>query len=235
VRRLTLALDALPTLREASCSDVDLPAAATLAELAGVEAVRIGVTEDLKPVREEDVLELRRGARHLELRMPPSQSLVRVALEARPDRVLLAAPGLDGRSPASPLDVRSRASGCAGVVRAMAEVGIPALLLVAPELEAVKVAHAENACGVEFFTGSLVDLPPLERARELERLGDAVRLAAKLRLEVGLGGGLGYRSVREVLAAAPAVESVAVGRAALSRAVLVGLDLAVREMLALLK
>jgi pyridoxine 5'-phosphate synthase PdxJ len=58
-----------------------------------------------------------------------------------------------------------------------------------------------------------------------------VRLAAKLRLGIGLGGGLGFGSIPDVLAEAPAAESVAVGRAALSRALLVGLDRALRDLL----
>ena len=58
---------------------------------------------------EADVRQARRNARELELRMPPNQSLLKVALDARPDRVLLAAEPRDGRRPAGPLDLRSRA------------------------------------------------------------------------------------------------------------------------------
>ena len=57
-----------------------------------------------------------------------------------------------------------------------------------------------------------------------------MRLAAKLRLAIGLGGGLGFRALRELLEAAPAVERVAVGRAAIARALLVGLDRSVRDL-----
>ncbi len=234
MRRLTVALDSLPSLREATHSDVDLSAAATLAELAGVDAVRLGVSEDQKPVRAEDVLEARRAARVLELRMPPSQGLLKLALEARPDRVLLAAEGLDGRSPAGPLDLRRRSLPLGPVMRVLGEAGIPVAALIAPDLEAVKAAHAEQLTSVELFTGNLVDLPAPERAAELEKLSDAVRMAAKLRMAVGLGGGLGYRSLREVLEAAPAAGRVAVGRSAMTRAVLVGLDRALRDLRSLL-
>jgi pyridoxine 5'-phosphate synthase PdxJ len=61
-----------------------------------------------------------------------------------------------------------------------------------------------------------------------------VRLAAKLRLAIGIGGGLGFRGLRELLDAAPAVESVAIGRAAIARALLVGIDRSVRDLRALL-
>jgi pyridoxine 5-phosphate synthase len=235
LRRLTLSLDCLPRLREATGSpDVDVAAAATLAELAGADAIRIGVGEELRPVSEADVRRARQNARELELRMPPSQSLLKVALDARPDRVLLAAEARDGKRPSSPLDLRGRSQSLAAITRALAEAGIVAGALVAPELEAVKVAHAEGVRGVEFFTGALVDLPAAERSVQIEKLADAVRLAAKLRLAIGIGGGLGFRGLRELLDAAPAVESVAIGRAAIARALLVGLDRSVRDLRALL-
>jgi pyridoxine 5-phosphate synthase len=230
MRSLTLALDALPSLRDATgAGDVDVAAAATLAELAGVDAVRLSVNEDLKPVREED-----RAARRLELRMPPSPGLLKVALEARPDAVVLATEGRDGRMPSRPLELQGRGPSLAPVVRGLAEAGIPVAAVVAPDVEAVKVVHAEGVSGVQVFTGAIVDLPAPERNRELERLGDAVRLAAKLRLVVSVGGGLGYRTLPEVIRAAPAIERVVVGRAALARAVLVGLDRALRDLRELL-
>jgi pyridoxine 5-phosphate synthase len=233
-RRLIVALDGLPCLRDATASaDVDLAAAATLAELAGVDAVRLGASEDLKPVREEDLAEGRRAVRCLELRMPPVPGLLRVALALRPDRVLLSAEGRDGRSPSSPVDLRGRPQPVQAAVRALAEAGIPAGAVVAPDLEMVKHAHGAGVAAVELYTGAIVDLPGPERLAALQRLSDAVRLASKLRLAVGIGGGLGFRSVGEVLTASPALESVAVGRAVIARAMLVGMDRAVRDLRAL--
>lgn len=230
MRKLTLALDALPSLREATHSDIDVAAAATLAELAGVGAIRLGVTDDLKPVTEKDVLETRRASRVFELRMPPSQALLKVALEARPNLAVLAMPGRDGRSPSWPLDLRARGISLAPLIRMLGDAGIPIGVLVAPNIEAVKAAHGEGARNVEIFTGLVVDLPPDERRVALEELGDAVRLASKLGIAVSIGGSLGYRNLQEVLEAAPAISSVTVGRSALSRAVLVGLDRALRDL-----
>jgi pyridoxine 5-phosphate synthase len=235
MRTLTLELDALPSLRDAmAANDVDLAAASTLAELAGVDAVRLGVNEDLKPVREEDLRDTRRAARRLELRMPPLESLVRVALDVRPNSVLLASDRREGRVAASPLDFRSGVGGLSSVLRTLADAGIGAAALVAPTLEAVKTAHGHGLAHVELYTGALVDLPGAERRKAFDALGDAARLAAKLGLGLGLAGGLGYRTLPEVIQAAPAADRVAVGRAALTRAMLVGLDRALRDMRALL-
>jgi len=235
MRALVLELDALPSLREAAeARDVDVPAAAMLAELAGVDAVRLGVNGDRKPVREEDLRDARRTARRLELRLRPTELLMAVALETRPDRVLLAADGQEGRAASAPLTLRGGSPGLSGMIRTLVEAGIPVSGLVQPTIDAVKHAHEEGVSGVELYTGALVDLPGPERASALVAMGDAARLAAKLRLSLGLAGGLGFRNVREVLEAAPAADRVAVGRAALSRAMLVGIDQAVRDLRTLL-
>jgi pyridoxine 5-phosphate synthase len=234
VRRLTVSLDGLSSLRDVTASrEIDLAAAATLAELAGVDALRLAVNEELRPVREEDVRDVRRAARRFELRMPPHQGLLKVALEGRPDRVVLAAEGRTAGAPAAPLDLRARGVSLDPVVRGLAEAGIPAVALVPPDSEALKRVHGEGVAAVEFYSGSIVDLPAAERRVELERLGDTVRLASKLRMGIGLGGALGYRSLPEVLETCPAVEWVAVGRAALARGLLIGLDRALRDLRAL--
>ena len=231
VRRLVLALDALMSLREVTHSgDIGVAAAVTLAELAGADAVRLGIDEELKPVTESDVLDARRVARRFELRMTTSPGLLKVALEARPDRVLLTASARDGGWAGGPLDFRVGAQSLAPVLHGLHEAGIPISLRVPPKLDAVKLAHAQGATGVELYTGAILDLPEAEREAELESLVDAVRLAAKLRLRIAIGGGLGYATVSEVLDRVPATEVVAVGRAAMSRALLVGLDRAIRDL-----
>jgi len=223
-------------LREAAhCGDIDVAAAVTLAELAGVDAVRLGIDEELKPVAESDVLNARRAARRFELRMAASPGLLKVALEARPDRVLLAASARDGGWEGGPLNLRAGDQPLAPVMHGLSEAGIPVSLRVPPKLDAVKFAHAQRASGVELYTAAILDLPETERAAELEALADAVRLAAKLRMRIGIGGGLGYATLPELLDRVPATESVALGRAAISRALLVGMDRAIRDLRAIVQ
>lgn len=231
-RALTLCLDALAGARQlAERSEPDLAAAATVAELAGADALRLGLAEALQPVDESDVRDVRRAAPCLELRMAPVPPLLKVALEARPDRVLLASEGRGERRGGVPLDLRAWGRALAPALRSLREeAGARVAVLVPADVDAVKAAHAADADGVELFTGSWVDLPGAERGAELQRLADAARIAAKLRLEVAAGGGLGPRDLAPLLAAAPAVERVTVGRAALSRALLVGLDRALHAL-----
>jgi pyridoxine 5-phosphate synthase len=231
VRRLVLILDTFPILRSAAAAkDIDVTAAATMAELSDVDAVRLGVNEDLLPVSEQDVGDARRAARSFELAMPVSQPLVKVALEAQPDRVVLAACGREGGLPSQPVDLRGRGVSLAPIVRSLGDAGIPVTALIKPEIDAVKAAHAEGVDGVEFYTGAIVDLPPADRGRELTSLGDAARLASKLRMHIAVGGGLGYRGVGEVIEHAPVISSISVGRSVFARALLVGMERAVRDL-----
>jgi len=226
MRRLVLDLDGLARLREAVGGPA-LPAAAALASVAGADAVRLGLSEELQTVSERDLREVAAAGAALELRMAPIPSLVKAALEARPARVLLAS-GQGGA--VLPLDFRAWSNVLAPTLRTLAEAGLASVALVGPDLVHVKAAHAVGARGVELYTGALVDLPLAERAEALARLGDAARLAAKLRLEVGLGGHLDEHSLGPVLEAAPSATSVAIGRAFVRRAALVGIDRATRDL-----
>jgi pyridoxine 5-phosphate synthase len=230
VRRLVLVLDGLCALRElAGPGGPDPAAAATLATLAGADAVQLGASEDERPVSEADLRDAARAADAFELRIAPTPSLAKLALEARPERVVLASEPRSGILPA-PLDLRLAGPGLMATVRELRDAGLRVAALVAPELDAVKAAHAAGVEAADLWTGACLDLPEPSRRAALERLADAARLAAKLRLEVGVSGGLGVRELAPLLAAAPVVERVVVGRFLVSRALLVGLERAVRDL-----
>ena len=234
MRSLSLCLDSLPALRETAGTQLDLSAATSLAELAGVSALRLGVDEGQRPVAEADVQLVRRTAQRFELRLPVSQGLLKLALETRPDAVLLAGDPFDGTLASRPVEANSGSSGLSSMVRSLAEAGVEVMMLIVPSLDAVKAAHGLGVGRVELFTGATVDLPIGERNGRLDALGDAARLAAKLRMSVGVGGGLDYRSVSEVLEIFPSADFVSAGRAVLARSLLVGIDRAVRDFIALL-
>lgn len=228
--RMVLSLDSWPSLRELSGDDrSDLGAAACLAELAGVDCLRLSINEDLVPVRETDVDTLRRASRSMELRMPVSQNLLKIPLEARPDRVVLVGDRHEATGPAPPVDGRVSGAALGTVLRALEDVGIATSVRVAPELDAIRAVHAQGVSDVELFTGYLIDLPDPERRAALVTLGDTARLASKLRLRIAVAGGLDDRNVREVLEAAPSAARVVFGRGLARRALLVGLDRAVRD------
>ncbi|MBW2425133.1 MAG: pyridoxine 5'-phosphate synthase [Deltaproteobacteria bacterium] len=229
--RIVASLDAWLALRDFAGDDrSDLVAAASLAEVAGVDALRLSIQDEGGPVRESDVDALRRAARFFELCMPVSQTLLKVPLEARPDRVVLVGDRKETAGSAPPVDARAAGSGLGAVVRALEEAGLRTSVRVAPQIEAVRAIHALGVRDVELFTGHLVDLPEEERRGALVALGDTARLAAKLRLGLAVAGGLDEWNLREVLEAAPSVERVVLGRGLARRSLLVGVDRATRDL-----
>ena len=237
MRDLVLSLDAVAALTEgptpghaATGRFFDLGAAATLAELAGASAVRVVLSEEMRPLDESDVQHLRRVAPGLDLRIPVSTSLLKPVLEARPDRVVLSGESYDRAQAAHPVDLRMQATAVQSLVRSFEDAGIPCVLLIPPEIDCVKVAHGLGVHGVDLYTGATLDLPPREQAGALEALGDAARLAGKLHLEVGLAGSIDAASGRRLLEFVPSAERIVVGRALLGRALLVGMDRAVRDL-----
>lgn len=228
--RIVVSLDSWPALRDFAGDDQsELGKAASLAELAGVDSLRLGIQEELSPVRESDVVQLRAAARSLELRMPISPTLVKLALATRPDRVVLVGDRHSATGPVPPVDARVAGPALANVLRSLAEARIRTTVRVSPELDAVRAAHVQGVADVELFTGWLVDLPEPERKAALVGLGDAARLASKLRMGMALAGGLDDRNLREVIDAAPSAERIVLGRGLARRALLVGLDRAVRD------
>ena len=231
MRKLITCLDAIAVLRDqVLLRGATLGAATTLAELGGADAVRVGLLEELRPVTESDLLEVRRAARQLELRMAPMPTLVKSALEARPERVLLAAETRSAGRAAGPLDFQAWGSALSPVVRTLQEAGIGVMARIAPHPEAVKAARHADIPAVELDTSRLVDVPEAELVPALSELSDAARLAAKLGLRIGLAGRLDERSLSRLLEVAPVSEWVAVGREWVGRSLLCGIDRATRDL-----
>jgi pyridoxine 5-phosphate synthase len=231
MRVLVADLDAAGALREiARCGEPRLAALALAAEMSGADAVRLSANEALRPVRESDLHDVRRVVRQLEVRLAPTPSLLKLALEVRPDRVVLASEPTRERLDAAPLDAAALRHALPPAARALREAGIPVWVRIAPEPESVKLARGTEIAGVELSSVGTIDLPESERAAALERFGDAARLASKLRLPIGVSGGLEAGRVRTIVLAAPIIERVVVGRALVGRALLVGIERAVREL-----
>ncbi len=231
--RLCVNIDHVATLRQARRgSEPDPVHAAVLAELAGAAGVAVHLRGDRRHVQDRDVELLRQVVKgRLTLATAATQEMLRIALTVRPDQVTLVPERPQELTTEGGLDAVLNSASLKGVVGALAEAGIRVALFVAPELEQVKECHRLGATAVE-LSAALYAEARGERPREaaLRHLADAARLGRKLGLRVQVGHGLGYESVRPV-AALPEVDDVTVGHAVVARALLVGMERAVREML----
>jgi pyridoxine 5-phosphate synthase len=231
--RLGVNIDHVATLRQARrAPEPDPVHAAVLAELGGAHGITVHLRADRRHMQDRDVEMLRQVVKtRLNLEMGATQEMVRTALTVKPDQATLVPERREELTTEGGLDVVLNSAQLRPVVRTLQEAGIQVSLFVDPDLEQVKEAHKIDAQAVEINTASYADARD-ERLREssLRKVTDAARLGRKLGLHVHAGHGLTYTNVAAI-AALPEIGELNIGHNIVARAVLVGMERAVREML----
>ncbi len=231
--RLGVNVDHVATLRQQRRMRYPDPvAAALLCELAGAHQITIHLREDRRHIQERDLTLLRQTVQtQLNLEMAASPEMVQRAYEAKPDMATLVPERREELTTEGGLDLIAGRDQVRKVVKTLSDADIVTSIFVDPEVEQVRAAHRIEAQRVELHTGRYADAQSRsDRDRELGRLIDAAKAAAKLGLGVAAGHGLSYENV-EAVAAIPEIEELNIGHAIVARAVLVGMERAVREML----
>ena len=235
--RLGVNVDHVATLRQSRRTLYPDPvAAALLAELAGADQITIHLREDRRHIQERDLQVMRKTvATRLNLEMAATQEMVKIAYETKPDVATLVPERREELTTEGGLDVVGGRDAVRRVVKTLRDAEIRVSLFIDPDLDQVKAAHRAEAEVVELHTGRYCDARlASDRRKELSRLIDACKAAAKLGLEVAAGHGLNYENVVPV-AAIPEIEELNIGHSIVGRAVLVGFERAVREMKALVE
>lgn len=229
-RRLIVHLDGVAALRESAASTQPDPvAAAVLVEMGGADGVAVQLRADRRHVQDRDARLLRQTVQgHFCLDIAPTQEMLKLALELRPDAVGLVRE-VDGElAKGGGVDLISELAGFGEMVRALEEGRIRAEVAIDPDLDQVKGAHRVGARGVRIVTRRFCEGGP-DYAQEHARICDAVRLAEKLGMQVGVGGALDATRFRD-LAELEGIADVHIGHSIVSRSLLVGLERAVHEM-----
>jgi len=233
--RLGVNIDHVATIRQARHAREPEPAtAAALAELAGAEGITVHLRGDRRHIQDRDLKVLREVvSTRLNVEMAVTDEMVAVAAEVKPDQVTLVPEHPEEVTTTGGLDVIQHQVAIAGVVGRLQEEGIAVSLFIDAMPEQVARAQQTGATAIEINTGSYADASPDRRAAALARIRQAARQAHEDGLEVLGGHGLTYVNVKPVAAIREIVE-LNIGHSLVSRAVLVGMERAVREMVALL-
>jgi pyridoxine 5-phosphate synthase len=231
--RLGVNIDHVATVRQArKVAEPDPVHAAVLAELAGAHGITVHLRADRRHIQDRDVEILRQTVKtRLNLEMAATQEMVRIALTVKPNQVTLVAERREEVTTEGGLDVVLNSVQLKPVVRTLQDGGIGVSLFVDPDLEQVKESHKLDAQAIEINTASYADArddKALDAA--LRKTIDAARLAKRLGLLVYAGHGLTYQNVR-ALTAISELSELNIGHSIVSRALLVGMERAVREML----
>jgi pyridoxine 5-phosphate synthase len=235
--KLTVNVDHVATVREARKTvEPDPVHAAVLAELGGADGITVHLREDRRHIRDRDVEILRSTVKvPLNLEMGLAPDILEAALLIEPDLVTIVPEKREELTTEGGLDVASEAARVREAVERLHAKGIHVSLFVDPESEQLEASADTGADVVELHTGEYANAAGKAQEETLARLREASTFArVTLDLQVHAGHGLTYRNVKPV-ASVPEVVELAIGHSIVSRAILVGMERAVREMGALIR
>jgi pyridoxine 5-phosphate synthase len=233
--RLAVNIDHVATVRQARRAREPEPvAAALLCELAGARGITVHLRGDRRHIGDRDVEVLRQVvAIKLNVEMAPTPEMTAIAVRVRPHQVTLV-PEREGElTTEGGLDVPPNREAITSAVRDLRAAGVRVSIFVDPDERQMIASRACGADAAEINTGAYAAAQESAREAELARVVTAARAGAKQGLEVLAGHGLNYVNVIPIVAI-PEIVELNIGHSIVARAVLVGLDRAVREMVALL-
>lgn len=224
-------IDHIATIRQARRTiEPDPVTAAALAELGGADGITIHLREDRRHIQDRDLRILRETVRtHLNLEMAATSEMVRIALEVKPDYVTLVPERREEVTTEGGLNVMKQQDHLTQVVDQLQGQGIPVSLFIDPDTEQIRAAAATHTQWIELHTGRYADTKGKAQQHHLIQLKNGAETALEFGLRVNAGHGLTYWNVQPV-AEIPGMEELNIGHSIISRAVLVGLERAVREM-----
>ena len=230
--RLGVNVDHVATIRQARRGSVPDPVeAAVLAELAGCDGITVHLREDRRHIQDRDLSVLKGIVKTgLNLEMAATQDMVKTALEIKPHSATLVPERREELTTEGGLEVAMNMDYLKKVIRLLKDAEIRTSLFIDADIEQVKASHRVGTDAVEIHTGKYAEAKTRSEAQaEHGRIVNAAKVAHKLNMEVVAGHGLDYRNVRAVTEI-PEVVEVNIGHSIVSRALMVGMERAVREM-----
>lgn len=237
MRSLMVNIDHVATLREARGIHYPEPVyAAGIAEMAGASGIIVHLREDRRHIKDRDVKLLREAVRtKLNLEMAATAEMVSIATEIRPDMVTLVPEKRQELTTEGGLDVAGQSRKLSKVVESLRASGIYVSLFIDPRESQLAASKLVGADMVEIHTGTYSDAEnEMIRQEELKKIAQSAVRAKELGLGVNAGHGLHYHNVREV-AAIKDIDELSIGHSIIARAIFVGLNRAVRDMIELIQ
>ena len=230
--RLGVNIDHVATVRQARrAAEPDPVAAAVLAILGGADGITIHLREDRRHIQDRDLRLLRQVVTNqLNLELAAVAEIVQIACEVKPDQATLVPERRQELTTEGGLDVIAQENLIGRTVEQLQKTGIRVALFVDPDQRQIEAAKRLGVEAVEIQTARYSEArTPQEVDEQLNALIEAASQAADLGLHVHMGHGLTYHNVQPI-AAIPQVEELNIGHSIISRAVLVGMEQAVRDM-----
>jgi len=239
--KLGVNIDHVATLREARYrgrerGEPDPVAAALACEAAGAHGITAHLREDRRHMQDRDIWKLREVIRtRLNLEMANAPEIVAIALKLKPNIICLVPERRQEVTTEGGLDVAGSLAALTETRKRMNDAGIEVSLFIAPDPAQIEAAARTGSQFIELHTGAFAESFDNERGRaaELERLVAGAKQAHALGLKVNAGHGLNYENLT-LVHRVPHLVELNIGHSIISRAVTVGIEAAVKEMLRLM-
>jgi pyridoxine 5-phosphate synthase len=224
-------VDHVATVREARKTfEPDPVMAATLAILGGADGITVHLREDRRHIHDRDLRLLREVVQcELNLEMAATEEMIRIALDVKPDMVTLVPEKRQELTTEGGLDIIGHKEHIKEIIKRIHGGGIPVSLFVNPVITDVKASKETGTDMVEIHTGLYSNAKGKKQKEELHRVMEAVKIAKDSGLMANAGHGLNYFNVQDI-ASIKGIRGLYIGHSIISRAVLVGIERAVREM-----
>jgi pyridoxine 5-phosphate synthase len=230
--KLSVNIDHIATLRQArGGSEPDPLWAAVLAEKAGAHGIIAHLREDRRHIQDHDVKLLGQVVKgQFNLEMAAVDEMVDIALTLKPDLCTLVPERRQELTTEGGLEVQGNLETIAKINRRLQAEGIMVSLFIDPDQTQLRAAHMCGAWKVELHTGAYANAKGREAEKELANLTDGARMASKLGLKVAAGHGLTLHNIAPLLEIEE-IEDYSIGHSIVGRALFIGLEAAVKEML----
>ena len=235
---LMVNIDHVATVRQArGGSEPDPVVAAALAELAGCDGIIVHLREDRRHIQDRDLELLRETVKtKLNLEMAAVPEMVRIAQKIKPDIATLVPEKRRELTTEGGLDVIANRKSVKRTVKELQKAGITVSLFIDPNPKQIEVSREEIETDyIEIHTGAFSEAMNLTQEKsELQKLIEAVEVASQLGLGINAGHGLDYYNIKKVVSIEE-IEEFSIGHSIIARAIMVGMEQAVREMIALVE
>jgi len=234
--KFSLNIDHFATVRNSRGGQQPDPVtAALIAEQAGVDGIVCHLREDRRHINERDVRLLRELIKtRLDLEMAATDEIVKIACDIGPELATLVPEKRQELTTEGGLNVLDNISRIKDTIEELHEAEIEVSLFIEPEIEQIDASAEINSDFIEIHTGVFANaLSEEEQFDELERIRAAVKHAKKLGMGVNAGHGLDYQNIK-IFREIPDIDEVSIGHSVIAHAMFVGIDRAVKEIMALL-
>lgn len=223
-------VDHVATVREARKITYPSPLeAALLCEKAGGWGITAHLREDRRHINDQDMVELKANVQRLNMEMAVTEEMIKIASDLKPYSSCLVPEKREELTTEGGLDVIGRFDSVKSATEHLQAEGIIVSLFIDPDEAQIKTAKKTGCEYIELHTGAFANAEGKEQRNELKRLIKASELATSLGIKVNAGHGINYDNI-DLILEIPHLHELNIGHSIVARAVIVGIDQAVREM-----